>query len=97
MTDGVSIIVWTAGALLGLVAAAFAGAALVPAFVLHQRRSHPRADRSVITAGRVFCRARRADIDVDTCVGCPHLRVMDGSGTFIVCDGRAAGNVSADL
>ncbi len=98
MTSGIEPIVWTAAALLGLVAAAYIGAALVPDLLFHQRwfTRRQNAGRSHVTDGRVFCRARRADIDVDECVGCPHLRVMDGSGSFIVCDGRAVAAVSID-
>jgi hypothetical protein len=97
MTDGIAIIVWSAGALLGLVTAAFLGAALVPAFVFHQRRrAHIGSDRSPVQNGRVFCRVERADIDVDQCVGCAHLRLFDGSGKFIVCDGRRPVTVNVD-
>ena len=97
MTDGIGIIVWTAGAVLGLVTAAFLGAALVPAFVFHQRRfAHVGPNRSHLEAGRVFCRVQGADIDVDACVGCAHLRQLDGSGKFIVCDGRRPATVNLD-
>jgi len=88
MTE-IGIVVWTAGALLGLVTVAFLGAALVPPFVFHQRRlARVRASRSHVQNGRVFCRVERADIDVDLCVGCAHLRLLDGNGKFIVCDGQ---------
>ena len=97
MIDGIGIIVWTAGAVLGLVAVAFLGAALLPAFVLRQRRYvHVSADRSDVQGGRVFCRVQRADVDVDHCVGCAYLRQFDGSGKFIVCDGRRPATVSFD-
>jgi hypothetical protein len=97
MTDGIGIIVWTAGAVLGLVTVAFLGAALVPAFVFHQQRyAHVRANRSHVQNGRVFCRVEGADIDVDDCVGCAHLRLFDGSGKFIVCDGRRPAAVKGD-
>jgi hypothetical protein len=97
MTDGIAIIVWSAGALLGLVTAAFLGAALVPAFVFHQRRlARVRANRSHVQHGRVFCRVERADIDIDNCVGCAHLRLLDGSGKFIVCDGQMPATVNGD-
>jgi len=91
------LLVWTAAVLLALVAAAYLSAALLPALRFHQRRSMlARADRSYVTDGRVFCRVRRVDVDVNGCVGCAHLRVMDGRGSFIVCDGRAAASVSID-
>lgn len=97
MTDQIGMIVWTAGAVLGLVAAAFLGAALVPAFVLRERRyEHVGANRSYVHGGRVFCRVERADIEVDACVGCTHLRLFDGSGKFIVCDGRRPATVNLD-
>ena len=97
MTDGIGIIVWTAGAVLGLVTAAFLGAALVPGFVFHQRRhADIGANRSHVQGGRVFCRVKGADIDVDDCVGCAHLRLFDGSGKFIVCDGRRPATVDLD-
>ena len=97
MTDGIGIIVWTASAVLGLVAVAFVGAALVPAFVFHRRRHADIAsNRSNVQNGRVFCRLRRADIDVDECVGCAHLRLFDGRGKFIVCDGRIPATVNLD-
>ena len=97
MTDGIAIIVWTAGALLGLVTAAFFGAALVPAFVFHQRRyAHITTNRSHVQDGRVFCRVEGADIDVDDCVGCAHLRLLDVSGKFIVCDGQRPATVNRD-
>jgi hypothetical protein len=98
VTDGISLLIWTAGALLGLVTAAFLGVALAPAFVFHRRPSFARrTDRSFIRDGRVFCRAQGSDIDVDACVGCAHLRELDGGGAFIVCDGRAAATISVDL
>jgi hypothetical protein len=50
-----------------------------------------------VTNGRVSCRVQGVDIDVDECVGCPHLRVMDGRGSFIVCDGRAAAAITLEL
>ncbi len=91
------LLVGTAAALLALVAAAYLSAALLPALRFHQRRSMlARADRSYVTGGRVFCRVQRADVDVKKCVGCPHLRVMDGRGSFIVCDGPAVASVSID-
>ncbi len=91
MTVGIEPIVWATVAILGIAALAFVGAELLPPFLLHEPRpTGPRADRSFVENGRVFCRVQRADIDVDACVGCPHLRVMDGRGSFIVCDGRAA-------
>lgn len=91
MTVGTELIVWTATALLVVVTVAFIGAELLPSFLFHeQRSSYLSADRANVTTGRVFCRVQRADLDVDQCVGCPHLRVMDGRGAFIVCDGRAA-------
>lgn len=97
MTDEIEIIIWAAGAVLGLVTAAFLGASLVPAFVLHQRRSaYVGSDRSHVEGGRVFCRVERADIDVDACVGCAHLRQFDGSGKFIVCDRRGTATVNRD-
>lgn len=84
-------IVWIAAALLGLVALAFVGAELLPSLLFHEPRStHPRTARSLVANGRVFCRIQGADIDVDNCIGCPHLRVMDGRASYIVCDGRAA-------
>lgn len=91
-------VVWAAAALLGLVAATYVFAALLPpAIRSRQRRSMlARADRSYVTGGRVFCRVQRVDVDVDGCVGCPYLRVMDGTGAFIVCDGRAVASVSID-
>jgi hypothetical protein len=97
MTDGLGVIVWTAGAVLTLVTAAFAGSALVPAFVFHQRRyARITANRCHVEDGRVFCRVERADIDVDDCVGCAHLRLLDGSGKFIVCDGQRPATVNRD-
>lgn len=91
MTVGTELVVWTATALLVIVAVAFIGAELLPPSLFREQRSSDRsADRANVTTGRVFCRVQRADIDVDQCVGCPHLRVMDGRGAFIVCDGRAA-------
>ena len=97
MTDQIGIIVWSAGAVLGLVTAAFLGAALVPGFVFHQRRhADIGANRSLIQDGRLFCRVRGADIAVDDCVGCAHLRLFDGSGKFIVCDGRRLATVNFD-
>ena len=97
MTDGIGIIVWTAGAVLSLVAAAFFGAAIVPAFVFNQRRhADVGANRSHVQDGRVFCRVRQADIDVDDCVGCAHLRLFDGRGKFIVCDGWKPVTVNLD-
>ncbi len=97
MTSGMDLLVWTAAVLLALVAAAYLSAALLPALRFHQRRSMlARADRSYVADGRVFCRVRRADVAVDRCVGCPHLRVMDGRGSFIVCDGPAVASVSID-
>ena len=97
MTDSIGIIVWTAGAVLGLVTAAFLCAALVPAFVFHQRRySQVNANRSHVQGGRVFCRVEGADIDVDNCLGCAHLRQLDGIGKFIVCDGRRPATVNLD-
>jgi hypothetical protein len=97
MTDEIGIIVWTASAVLGLVAVAFLGAALVPAFVFRQR-SHAgiASNRSHVQDGRVFCRRQRADIDVDDCLGCAHLRLFDGRGKFIVCDGRIPATVNLD-
>ena len=69
---------------------AFAGATLLPPFLLHESWStRPRDRRSTVTNGRVFCRVDHAEIDLDQCVGCPHLRLFDGRGSFIVCDGRA--------
>ena len=96
MTDGIGIIVWTAGAVLGLITTAFLGAALVPAFVFHQRRLARVTNRSAVQAGRVFCRVQGADVDVDDCVGCTHLRLFDGSGKFIVCDGQRPATVNRD-
>lgn len=97
VTGGIEPIVWTASALLGLVAAAYVVGALLPHFPFHEPRStRPHADRSYVAAGRVFCRVQRADVDLDECVGCPHLRVMDGRGSFIVCDGRAAAVITLD-
>jgi hypothetical protein len=96
MTDQIGIIVWTAAAVLGLVTAAFLGAAL-PGFLFRQRRhADIGANRSLVQGGRVFCRVRRADIDVDACAGCAHLRLFDGSGKFIVCDGRRPATVNVD-
>ena len=84
-------IVWIAAALLALVTLAFVGAELLPSLLFHEPRStHPRTARSLVTNGRVFCRVQDADIDFDNCIGCPHLRVLDGRGSYIVCDGRAA-------
>ena len=97
MTDGIGIVVWTAAAVLGLVTAAFLGAGLVPAFLFHERRdADPGSNRSHVQNGRVFCRLERADIDVDECVGCAHLRLFDGRGKFIVCDGRIPATVNLD-
>jgi hypothetical protein len=98
MTTEMDVIAWAAAALLGLVAAAYVFAALLPpAIRSHQRRSMlARADRSYVRDGRVFCRVHRVDVDVDSCVGCPHLRVMDGRGSFIVCDGPAVASVPID-
>jgi hypothetical protein len=90
-------IVWMAVVLLGLVALAFVGAELVPSFLFHESRSTKRAGRSRVTNGRVFCRVQDADIDFDNCIGCPHLRVMDGRGSYIVCDGRAAAAITLEL
>jgi hypothetical protein len=96
MTVGIEPIVWTAATLLVLAVLAFV-AELLPPFLLHESRSVPvPADHSIVANGRVFCRVQRADIDVDECVGCPHLRVMDGRGTFVVCDGRAAAAIAFD-
>jgi len=98
MTDGIEPIVWTAGALLGLVTLVFAGASFLPSILFHEQRTkHPRDGRSFVTNGRVFCRVQDADIGIDQCVGCKHLRVLDGRGSYIVCDGRAAAAVSLEL
>ena len=44
----------------------------------------------------MFCRVQGAEIDVDHCVGCAYLRQFDGSGKFIVCDGRRPATVNFD-
>jgi hypothetical protein len=98
MTVGTELIVWTAAALLIVVTVAFVGAELLPSFLFHEPRpTHRREGRSLVANGRVFCRVQRTDIDLDACVGCPHLRVMDGRGSFIVCDGRAASAKTLEL
>ena len=98
MTLGIEPLVWMAAALLGFVAVAFVVAELVPSFLFHDTRSiHRSTARSRVTNGRVFCRVQSADIDFDDCIGCPHLRVMDGRGSYIVCDGRAAAAISLEL
>jgi hypothetical protein len=98
MTVGIEPIIWTAAALLGLVTLAFVGVELLPSFLFHEPRpTHRRDGRSLVTNGRVSCRVQGVDIDVDECVGCPHLRVMDGRGSFIVCDGRAAAAITLEL
>jgi hypothetical protein len=98
MTVGTELIVWTAAALLGLVTVALVGAELLPSFLFHEPRPTDRREgRSLVTNGRVSCRVQRADIDLDACVGCPHLRVLDGRGSFIVCDGRAAAAITLEL
>jgi len=98
MTIGIEPIVWTAAALLGLVTLAFVGAVLLPSFLFHESRStHPRTARSLVTNGRVFCRVQDAYIDIDNCIGCPHLRALDGRGLYIVCDGRAAAAITFEL
>ena len=98
MTLGIGPLVWMAAALLGLVGVAFVVAELVPSLLFHDTRSiHPRTARSRVTNGRVFCRVQRADIDFDNCIGCTHLRVMDGRMSYIVCDGRAAVAINLEL
>jgi len=90
MTVDFEPIVWAVAAILGIGTLVLIGADLLPPFLLHEPRPTTNVDRSIVENGRVFCRVQRADIDVDACVGCPHLRVMEGRGSFIVCDGRAA-------
>lgn len=98
MTIGIEPLVWTATALLALTTLALVGATLLAPFLLHEGRSKPQRDsRSNVTNGRVFCRINRADVDLDECLGCPHLRVFDGRGSFIVCDGRATPAIAVDL
>jgi len=98
MTVGIEPLVWTAGALLVLTTLAFVGATVLPPFLLHEGRSKPqRHSGANVTNGRVFCRVNGSDIDLDQCLGCPHLRVFDGRGSFIVCDGRATPAIAVDL
>jgi hypothetical protein len=97
MTGGIEPILWTATALLCLAAAAYVVATLLPPFLFHEPGStRSVADRSLVAGGRVFCRLQGSDVDLDECVGCPHLRVMDGRASFIVCDGRAAAAIAFD-
>lgn len=98
MTVGMEPIVWMAAALLALVTLAFVGVELLPSFLFREPRStHPRAGRSLVTNGRVSCRVHGIDIDLDECVGCPHLRVLDARRSFIVCDGHAAAAITPEL
>lgn len=90
MTVGIEPIVWATVAILGIAAVAFVVQEFLPPFLLREPREAAAVDRSFVENGRVFCRVQDADIDVDACVGCAHLRVMDGRGMFIVCGGRAA-------
>jgi len=63
---------------------------------IQRRNAHISTDRSHVQDGRVFCRVERADIDVDDCIGCTHLRLLDGSGEYIVCDGQRPATVNSD-
>jgi len=44
--------------------------------------------RSYLAGGHVYCSMRRADVDIDECLGCPSLRELnDGSSPpYIVCE-----------
>jgi len=90
MNPGIEPLVWAATALLALVAVAFIGASLLPDFLQHERSSSPpRGSRALVTDGRVFCPAERAEIDLDECIRCAHLRGFNARGAFVVCAVRS--------
>jgi hypothetical protein len=86
MNPDIEALVWAATVLLALVTVAFIGASLLRGFLFHQRSSPPlRGTRALVTNGRVFCPAESAEIELDRCIGCPHLRRFDARGSYVIC------------
>ena len=46
------------------------------------------ASRTYLAGGHVFCAMRRADVEIDECMGCPSLKQLNDASSppYILCE-----------